>query len=455
MQRCFNICFVLCLILANSSKAFAMGISVSGSILRDTSVNYFDFSIKVTDITQVALTSKEKDLFKDRIRVWLIDLSSSTNEYVPFEGDNPVVVVPFTISQRSELAQTTNSNSLTDFTYSVRITANTAGGLKKLLDDKGSGKDIKLMVKYYEDTTEKSSLASTTISVSSAVVQDAPSGVGAKGTHKALVVNWTAPSNITWTDNSQKSPTSITTLVIDKATTTTDVPAYIYSSSAVTDTTAADGTCVFDPEFEEGSSCINCSDANAYLNATKLESMESAGYFSKTLDTPSVAKTLIPGLTNDKPYAVVMFYGPGGLNRSSCISATPQENHTYAEINGEDEATLLDPKCFIATAAYGSVLHKNLRPLRWFRDHVLLETALGRAFVQFYYEHGPKAAAVIAAHPVLAMITRGILWIPVMIIGAWMSVAQHDAAWSMMVAMGAGAAAIAGLAYIRRLAKGA
>ena len=456
MKRCLNICFLISLVLANASDVFAIGTpSVSGSILRDTSVNYFDFTIKVTDIQQTGLTSKEKDLFKDRIRVWLIDLSSSTSEYVPFETDNPVVVVPFTLTQRSELTQTTNANSLTDFTYSVRITANNSGGLKKLLDDKGSGKDIKLMVKYYEDTTEKSSLASTTISVSSAVVQDAPSGVAAAGTHKALVVTWSVPTNITWTDNSQKSPTSVTTLVIDKSTTTTDIPAYIYNSSSVTDSAAADGTCVFDPDFVEGSSCINCSDANAYLNATKLESMEAAGYFSKTLDTPSVAKALIPGLTNDKPYAVVMYYGPGGLNRSSCVSATPIENHTWSEINGEDDATLSDPKCFIATAAYGSVLHKNLRPLRWFRDQVLLKTSLGRAFVRAYYEFGPRAAAVISAHPVLALSTRAMLWLPVLIFGAWMTMAGNDPNLIITVFSAFCAAGIAAIYVIRKTSKDA
>jgi hypothetical protein len=260
--------------LVMSAPSFAVGTpSVSGSINRDTSVDYFDFTITVTNISQTTLTAKEKDLFKDRIRVWLTDLSAST--YIPFEGDPQNVEVPFTLRQKTELATSTGSNNLTTFTYTVRVSANAAGGLKKLLSDHGSNKDVRLGVKYYEDLTEKTPLSSATISVSTAVVSDAPAAVATRKTHKALKVTWTAPENVTWSDSSQKAPTSISVLVIDKAASDLELPAYIYNSTAVTDSAAPDGTCVFNPNFAEGTSCINCSDSKAYLNATGLESMES------------------------------------------------------------------------------------------------------------------------------------------------------------------------------------
>jgi hypothetical protein len=430
--------------------------SFSGSILRDTSVDFFDFTIKIANIQKNDLQPKEQDLFKDRIRVWLSDLSISNDEFIPFEGGTPIDAVPFTLSQSDELKREANG-SLTDFTYSVRITANLSGGLKKLLDEKGGSekKDVKIRVKYYEDkdSQEKTS-GDWTISVSSAVVQDTPSGVTAKGTHKALVVAWAVSSNVTWSDNSQKAPTSVTALVIDKATTTTDVPAYIYNSSSVTDSEAAAETCVFDPNFAEGSNCINCGDPNAYLNTPKLQLMSTAGYFNKTISNPSLGKAQVTGLTNDKPYAVVMFYGPGGLNRSSCITATPLENNTWSEINGEDEASLLDPKCFIATAAYGSVLHENLRPLRWFRDRVLMKNSLGRAFVEQYYESGPKAAVIVASYPSLAMIVRGLLWFPVIILSVWMSAVGSDSQWSMIVLLGGCVATVAAVLWVKHRKKG-
>ena len=406
--------------LVMSAPSFAVGTpSVSGSINRDTSVDYFDFTITVTNISQTTLTAKEKDLFKDRIRVWLTDLSAST--YIPFEGDPQNVEVPFTLRQKTELATSTGSNNLTTFTYTVRVSANATGGLKKLLSDHGSNKDVRLSVKYYEDLTEKSSLSTATISVSTAVVSDAPAAVATRKTHKALKVTWTAPENVTWSDSSQKAPTSISVLVIDKAASDLELPAYIYDSTAVTDSAAPDGTCVFNPNFAEGTSCINCSDSKAYLNATGLESMESAGYFIASA-SPTTGKVTVPGLENQKPYAVVAFYGPGGLNRSACVTGTPEENLTYSEVNGEDSATLSDPKCFIATAAYGSPLHADLAPLRWFRDQVLLRTSIGSEFVTWYYDNGPVGAAVVREHPALAAMVRAALWIPVGVLGLWMRI---------------------------------
>jgi len=407
-----------------TSTSFAMDVTATGSILRDTSINYFDLSIKVTDISKTTLTSKEKDLFKDRIRVWLTDLSSANTEYVPFEGDPAVNAVPFTIKLRSDLVQTPNDKNLTDFTYNVRIYANAPGtySLKKLLDDKGSGTTVKLKVSYYEDLSEQAKKEGVSISVNTAIVQDAPAGTIVKGTHKALVINWTPPGTVTWSDNTSASPTGIVALAIDKSTSTTNIPAYIYDKTATSDAEAADGTCVFIPDFTDGTSCISCSNSNAYLNPNKLETLSSSGIFSSSGDT-SDGKGTVSGLTNNKPYAVLLFYQPGGLNRTNCVTGTPTANTTYSELNGEKEAPLLDPKCFIATAAYGSPLHKNLKPLRWFRDKILLSTTPGRHFVEWYYEHGPKAAKVVAAHPSLQIAVRALLWLPTIVLALWMYLA--------------------------------
>lgn len=70
-----------------------------------------------------------------------------------------------------------------------------------------------------------------------------------------------------------------------------------------------------------------------------------------------------------------------------------------------------EPKegCFIATAAFGSYFEKHVQVLRAFRDNVLMTTALGRAFVEFYYEYSPSIAAVIANNEPLKMVVRGVL----------------------------------------------
>lgn len=66
-------------------------------------------------------------------------------------------------------------------------------------------------------------------------------------------------------------------------------------------------------------------------------------------------------------------------------------------------------ECFIATASYGSKFEPNVVMLREFRNEYLLTNAAGQAFVDFYYEHSPAVAKVIAGNEVLKLIVRVLL----------------------------------------------
>ena len=55
-------------------------------------------------------------------------------------------------------------------------------------------------------------------------------------------------------------------------------------------------------------------------------------------------------------------------------------------------------RCFIATAVYGDGNAEDLRILREFRDEVLLDFQLGRAFVAFYYRFSPPVASFLGRH---------------------------------------------------------
>ena len=62
--------------------------------------------------------------------------------------------------------------------------------------------------------------------------------------------------------------------------------------------------------------------------------------------------------------------------------------------------------CFIATAAFGSPLAKEVEILRKFRDKYLLKSSLGRKFVQDYYRYSPPAAKIISKNLFLKDMVR-------------------------------------------------
>lgn len=65
--------------------------------------------------------------------------------------------------------------------------------------------------------------------------------------------------------------------------------------------------------------------------------------------------------------------------------------------------------CFIATAAYGSIVHPAVGVLRQFRDQYLKTNPLGRRLVSWYYTHSPPIADRIAASATLRGFTRAAL----------------------------------------------
>ena len=65
--------------------------------------------------------------------------------------------------------------------------------------------------------------------------------------------------------------------------------------------------------------------------------------------------------------------------------------------------------CFVATAIYGSPEAAQVRYLRTYRDQVLLQTAVGTRFVDWYYHNGLEMANFIDRHPILRRPTELII----------------------------------------------
>lgn len=78
-----------------------------------------------------------------------------------------------------------------------------------------------------------------------------------------------------------------------------------------------------------------------------------------------------------------------------------------------------DPTCFIATAAYGTGMHKEVRYLRAFRDEFLLTNSLGRKFVETYYHYSPPIADYLRQNSLLKSAVRVMLE-PLIALSEWL-----------------------------------
>ena len=65
--------------------------------------------------------------------------------------------------------------------------------------------------------------------------------------------------------------------------------------------------------------------------------------------------------------------------------------------------------CFIATAAFGTPMAKEVKTLEKFRDQKLFNSKPGRAFVKAYYKISPSIADFIRPRPALRSMTRKLL----------------------------------------------
>lgn len=114
-----------------------------------------------------------------------------------------------------------------------------------------------------------------------------------------------------------------------------------------------------------------------------------------------------------------------GATGTFYASSFPSELSDPAAIYGNDPGTgpVDAPSgggggCFIATAAFGTPLAKEINILRQFRDRILLRYKAGRSFVFWYYRHSPSVAYYISNHSVFKIFVRimlypliGIAWI--------------------------------------------
>jgi len=69
-----------------------------------------------------------------------------------------------------------------------------------------------------------------------------------------------------------------------------------------------------------------------------------------------------------------------------------------------------EDSCFIATAAYGSLLHPHVKILRSFRDKYLISNPAGKIFIELYYKYSPNIADVVRSQTWLRYLVQTVLF---------------------------------------------
>jgi hypothetical protein len=109
-------------------------------------------------------------------------------------------------------------------------------------------------------------------------------------------------------------------------------------------------------------------------------------------------------------YFVVRAFDNDGFTSSNSNEVMLQEGTPVNSVGNDVGGGGGGGGCFIATAAYGSLLEPHVRILCKFRDHYLLTNGPGKTFVKYYYKHSPPAADFISKHAGLrAVICVGLL----------------------------------------------
>ncbi|MCD6498359.1 MAG: hypothetical protein J7M25_08705 [Deltaproteobacteria bacterium] len=161
---------------------------------------------------------------------------------------------------------------------------------------------------------------------------------------------------------------------------------------------------------------------------------------------PTATDLRISGLPNgvDVQMAVVAVDTNGNPSLvSNVMTGTPMPTNDfaehYSEAGGKGDAGF----CFVATVAYGSYDHPNVRILRRWRDGVLLHSGWGRAFVRWYYRNGRRLAAPFHGRPWARALLRAALLPLVAIAYLWTNLGSAVLAFAFFTML-------AGLLFWRR-----
>ena len=234
----------------------------------------------------------------------------------------------------------------------------------------------------------------------------------------------TAATTVTGTTPAATSPTTTVTGTTPAATSSTNCYDSCYSACKLPTVTLRGAVYgiksnpVYDTKSNQDSSTDTTTPSTTTVSATTTTTSTSTSGTGTTTTTGStttifpksgtfVYTTVRSGQTED---------GKGtGSYDSDIQEITPNTQYyvrAYAVLSddtviyGNEVTFKTNDACFIATAAFGSILDGHVTILREFRDRVLLVSALGQHFVGLYYGFSPGVADFISHHEALRAVVR-------------------------------------------------
>lgn len=389
-----------------ANVSFAQVVQISENTLPRgvESATSITINVTVTDISEEVFNSTSE--WAETIDLYL---KKSAFDYpVPKDGEVDENDVGFQLEGRTLIEEGTNDKNLRFVVISVPLVTGDKD-FSQIVETDDNGTFIEMQATFKRGDDDAISSTETKIYESISVAAAAPTGFTLAGAFKGIAARWDDLTSITFDkggdETETKTPSAVVVVTFDASANGALLPTYKFLPDADADEEGE--LCQIDlDQVGTGNSCVVCDDADGvdkiYLNTSTLLSSTTVNAV-RTSNT----STSIGNLDVGQTYYAFAYYEPAGIVRTECFEAVPTENVTWSELNGEvPPAEATDPKCFIATAAYGSVLHERLDSLRWFRDEVLRESELGENFVAFYYVTAPLIADLIAEHSTLKEVTR-------------------------------------------------
>jgi len=396
-SRLLSFATVASAILISANAWAALTVNYSGTISRSSAINgFFDVDVKLTDVLPSA--NKEDEFFK-RMKFFLTQVQAAGGEITTTSSN-------FTVEQRDTPISELNDSGNYDVTVPIRINEGSET-IASLLEQGGNKIGFKV---DYKDEVAKQDALGTKIDLEKFVeIANEDIEISAAPGHKRVVASWEAKTTVAFTDGKTHDSDGAVVIAIHNSLSGTKLPAYRHEPKE--DEDVAGDFCTF-THIAEGGICVDCREdgvegKNYYLDMKALKEIDGVNFVSVSSSSDTVS---IKGLTLDEEYSILAFYRPDGAKLSQCVVATPVENKTMLELIEGEPAKQEDYACFVATAAFGSPMHPQLKHLRWFRDQILRKHPAGRSFVRWYYQNGPIAAKYIGDKPTWKTAVRAVLY---------------------------------------------